>query len=107
MSTINSAANSELNLLISKIESQIADLKNVRPNEGSMEFYLLNNLAKYRQSLASAESKQDVKNAASIFSRFCTESMDWETKGYQHYIELSEEGFSLARHFDKETVRSV
>lgn len=103
MSTIGSATNKEIVSLIVSIESKIAELENSNTPKDSIEFYLLNNLMKYRQSLVTAESKQDVENAASIFGRFCTESMNWDTDEYQKNIRLSESGYRIARNFDKET----
>jgi len=107
MSTINSVTNKEIASLITKIESLIAELKNSDVSNDSIEFYLLNNLVKYRQSLVAANSKQDIENAASIFGRFCTESMDWETKDYQKYIQLSEKGYAITRGFANKATHSI
>lgn len=107
MSTVKPAVNKEIDSLIGKIESRIAELRDFNVSKDSLEFYLLNNLVKYRQSLLSAESKQEIDNAASIFGRFCTESMDWGTKDYQAYISLSTQGYAAAKHFDAEPARSA
>ena len=106
MSTVKSAANKAIDSLIDEVDSRIAELRGFNAPKDSIEFYLLNNLAKYRESLLSAESRQDVDNAASIFSRFCTESMDWGTKEYQAYIDLSTQGYAAAKAFKTDAARS-
>ncbi len=106
MSTVKSAANKEIDSLIGEMDSRIAELRGLNAPKDSIELYLLNNLVKYRESLLSAESKQEVDNAASIFSRFCTESMDWGTKDYQAYIDLSTQGYAVAKSFKTDAARS-
>ncbi len=67
--------------------------------EGSLEMYLLNHVNKFLNSLMEAASAQDVDNAASIFSRFCTESMDWDMPLYKQCTAITDRGFKLAKVF--------
>lgn len=106
MSTVKSAANKAIDSLTGEIDLRIAELRGFNAPKDSIEFYLLNNLVKYRESLLSAESSQEVDNAASIFGRFCTESMDWGTKDYQAYIDLSTQGHAAAKAFKTGAARS-
>jgi len=98
MSPKNNSSN--LEALVQRIDAYINELKTRNISRESDEWYLLNNLTKFQQSLNSAESKQDVKNASSILSRFCVESFNWDTDNFKKCVALSEEGFTLAKTFD-------
>lgn len=99
--------NSKIESLMQGVDSCITELKKAEIYKDSDEWYLLNNLTDFRQSLAAAKSKQDVEKASKILSRFCVESFNWDTDNFKKCAALSEEGFSLAKHFDKEAARSI
>lgn len=61
---------------IMQIDALIKELKSTFPKKESLEWYLLNNLTKYSESVSKANTKEDIKRATKIFSRFCVETMD-------------------------------
>jgi hypothetical protein len=83
--------------LLSESRALLDDLTSQSIIEGSLEWYLSNNLRVYIESIESSSSAKDIVNAARILSRFCTESMDWETGLYQRCATLIESGFRVGR----------
>lgn len=99
--------NSKIESLVQSLDSYIAKLQKAEIRKKSDEWYLLNNLTDFRQSLVSAKAKQDIENASKMLSRFCTESFNWDTDYFKNCVAFSEQGFALAKHFYTETERST
>jgi len=89
---------SDLNIeLVKKLNALKLNLEDQGVSERTLEIYLLNNVNMFLDSLCNAKTARDIDNAASIFSRFCTESMDWNTPLYQQCSSVAEIGFKLAK----------
>lgn len=91
--------NLKAELLMQNIDSYITKLRKAAIRKDSDEWYLLNNLNDFRQSLVSAKSKQDVERASKILSRFCAESFNWDTDNFKKCAALSDEGFMVAKNY--------
>jgi len=99
--------NPKVELLVQSVDSYIAEFKKTEIHKDSDEWYLLNNLTDFRQLLITAKSKQDIKNASKILSRFCVESFNWDTNNFKKCVALSEEGFAVAKYFVSEATHSI
>lgn len=78
----------ELNALAKIIDGK-------KPERETIEWYLLNNINTYISSIECAQSNNDVENASEVFSRFCTDSMDWDTDLYKMCSEIINRAFKL------------
>lgn len=63
----------------------------------SLEWYLKNNLSEFQAVVKSAQNAGEVENATLALSRFCTESMDWDTALFKACMEITEKGRKLAK----------
>jgi hypothetical protein len=83
------------------LDHQLAELLDglqaLRPADGSLEWYLINQVKMLMSAIENAQSKQDLQNGVGVFSRFCTESMDWDTDLYRRCTEVTALGFKLAK----------
>ena len=89
--------NDQYQELVEDLKSLKSDLERQDLSGGSLETYLLNNTNMFLDSLKNAVTVKDIDNAASIFSRFCTESMDWDMPLYKQCSNIAESGFKLAK----------
>lgn len=80
-----------------QLTSLLAEVEAISPQPESLEWYLANQVRKYVSALDAAGSAQDVENCTAVFSRFCTESMDWDTALYKRCAEATALGFKLAK----------
>jgi len=87
---------------INQIKLFLKDIESNLPKKKSFEWYLLNNLKSYIQLINDSQSSQDIKKATKIFSRFCVESMDWDTELYKKCSSLTCAGLKLASGSDKQ-----
>ncbi|ODB95144.1 hypothetical protein A3197_17425 [Candidatus Thiodiazotropha endoloripes] len=83
--------------LLDESRALLDDLTNQSIIEGSLEWYLNNNLRLFIESIEQSGSAKEIVNAARTLSRFCTESMDWETDLYLRCANLIESGFRLGK----------
>jgi len=77
---------------IEALSAQIAESATV---QGSLEWYLQNNLNEFASSVSNGGG--DLENASRALMRFCTESMDWDTSLYRAAISIAEGGLLLAK----------
>lgn len=80
-----------------QIDLLVKELKSASPKKESLEWYLINNLEKYLVSLNESETKGDILRATKIFSRFCIDSMDWDTEIFRKYSVLTDGVSKLAK----------
>jgi hypothetical protein len=83
--------------LLESIDRVLGRLAQGAPPRESLEWYLANNLGSYRDALLSAKTRIDVENATRALSRFCTESMEWDSDLFRECTRIQEEGFALAK----------
>ncbi len=83
--------------LLQEARAFLDELSSQPMTEGSLEWYLSNNLRDYVESVERSDSAKAIKNATRILSRFCTESMNWDTILYRRCTEITEAGFKLAK----------
>lgn len=83
--------------LLEMAKSLRQELAAAKPKRESLEWHLINNLDTFGNSLESATSAQDIKNACAILGRFCFESMNWDTPLYRRCSDISEQGLKLAK----------
>lgn len=86
-----------MNPLLERIDALLAELASQPSARESLEWYLQNNLNSLRRNLVSAGTKRDITNAARAFTRFCTESMDWNTELYRKCTVITELAFRLGK----------
>lgn len=85
------------NQLINEVELLLGDLDVNSPAFESLEWYLRNNLADYLKKIKTSENSHDLKIATKILSRFCLESMDWDTPLFKRCTKITEFGLKLAK----------
>ncbi len=83
--------------LLESIDKVLSRLAQGTPMRESMEWYLGNNLRSYRDALQNAKTRRDVENATRALSRFCTESMEWDSELFRECTRIQEEGVALAK----------
>lgn len=83
--------------LIKQASSFLKELEHLNPKHGSLEWYLSNNLQTYLFSIKNADNQTEIQIATKILSRFCTESMDWDTELYKKCTDLTKTGFQLGK----------
>lgn len=83
--------------LTTNLNNMKEEIQSKNAKRESLEWYLLNNIELYLRSLDSAKSYRDFDNAVSIFSRFCTESMDWDAPLYKSCTNITKLGFKLSK----------
>lgn len=83
--------------LLERIDALVAELAGPPGARESLEWYLRNNLNSLRRDLVSARTKRDITNAARAFTRFCTDSMDWNTELYRKCTVITELAFELGK----------
>jgi hypothetical protein len=86
-----------MNDLIQKIDWVLEATAEKAAIKESLEWYLRNNLVRYKQLLQSDPSQMQLKDATRALMRFCTESMDWNTVLYRDCMAITSEGSSLAK----------
>lgn len=69
----------------------------VGASQGSLQWYLKNNLNDYKAVLEANSSARDIQNASKAFLHFCTESMDWDNPLYKECCKLAEAGMKLSK----------
>jgi hypothetical protein len=80
-----------------RLERLMSEVEARSPLAESVEWYLINQVRTFSGSLDAAKSKQDIENCTGVFSRFCAESMDWDTDLYKKCTEITALGFKLAK----------
>jgi len=83
--------------LLESIDKVLGLLAQNAPTRESLEWYLGNNLRSFREALVSARTRLDVENATRALSRFCTESMEWDSELFRECTRIEEKGFALAK----------
>lgn len=84
-------------LLIAEVELLLKDINFQQPEKESLEWYLRNNLIDYLEDLKKIESPGDLKICTRILSRFCVESMDWDTPLFKRCTKITEIGLKIAK----------
>jgi hypothetical protein len=85
-----------MNTLMGKIEALRVKIADAAAVQGSLEWYLNNNLADYAVVVGKSDGAQDLEQASRALMRFCTESLDWDTPLYRECVALAEEGRRVA-----------
>lgn len=83
--------------LLEQIDALLAELALQPCNRESLEWYLQNNLTSLRRDLVSAPTPHAFNNATTAFSRFCTESMDWNTELFRRCTAITELAFRVSK----------
>lgn len=83
--------------LIKEVTLFLKDIDTENPKLESLEWYLRNNLGDYLLDIKKADTSIQIKKATYILSRFCIESMDWDTYLFQRCTKITELGLKLAK----------
>lgn len=83
--------------LITEVKLLIKELAAHESVKESHEWYLKNNLAIYLEELEKIKNTDELKIATRIFSRFCLESMDWDTPLFKRCTKITELGLKIAK----------
>jgi hypothetical protein len=83
--------------VIESIDALMAKLQSEKLQKDSLEWYLVNNLRTYKDALLVATEGREVERATHALSRFCTESMDWNTELFRECTAITTKGMRLAR----------
>jgi len=83
--------------VISAIDMLLIKLERQGPGSDSVEWFLINQLKDYKRLIQHAKSKQEIADATIGLSRFCTESMNWDTELYRECTEITRLGRRLAK----------
>jgi hypothetical protein len=89
--------NNEVEILIDKTQIFLNTIEKKAPKRESLEWYLINNLKDFLISIKQAQSKQALNTATRILSRFCLESMDWDTELFKTCSEITELGLKISK----------
>lgn len=84
-------------LLIAEVELLLNDISFKQPEKESLEWYLRNNLINYLENLKNIENPSDLKISTRILSRFCIESMDWDTPLFKRCTKITELGLKIVK----------
>lgn len=76
-----------LEMLISLVER--IELR--APEMESVEWYLLNNLNRFKEILENSPSKHEFENGMRVLSRFCIDSMDWNSPLFKAATSITEQ----------------
>ncbi len=85
------------NQLIIEVRSFLNALAVQQPKQESLEWYLANNLEDYLKDLEEAQKPNEIKVATKILSRFCIESMDWDTPLFKRCTKITELGLKVSK----------
>lgn len=83
--------------LIKQTTSFLGEIESLKPQKETLDWYLSNHLKKYLVSVKKADKPLEIRNATGILSRFCTESMDWDTELYKKCTVITSIGFKLGK----------
>ena len=83
--------------LLDEVKKFLTDLDIKQPKHGSLEWYLRNHLNDYLSSVEHADNPNDLKAPTRILSRFCVESMDWDTSLYKRCSLITGLGCMIAK----------
>lgn len=78
--------------VIESVDALLARLEAGKPEKGSLEWYLVNNLRTFGDALSAATEEREIENATHALSRFCTESMDWDTDLFRECTAITTKG---------------
>lgn len=83
--------------LVDAIKKLLEDLDIKQQERESLEWYLKNNLNDYLSSVERASTPNDLKKATRVLSRFCLDSMDWDTPLFKRCSQITELGLKIAK----------
>jgi hypothetical protein len=86
-----------MNKLVNDVEALIAELEKVMFAHESIEWYLVNNLHDYLKILREKPNSKAIGDASRALSRFCTDSLDWDTAVYKTCSAIASEGHRIAK----------
>lgn len=87
----------DISQLLELIDLLRDDLKKKAPVKDSVEWYLLNNLLDYGKALASYKTHEEIGDATRSLSRFCIDSLDWDSEVFRACTEITVRGRRLAK----------
>ena len=73
------------------INSLISELDARSPHAESVDWYLLNNMRRFRDLVATSPSGHDLKNGVRVLNRFCIDSMEWNDPMFKAVTALAEQ----------------
>jgi hypothetical protein len=68
----------EMGKLLQMLDSLISRIEARKPRIETAEWYLLNNLHRFKDVAESSSSQREFEKAQRVLSRFCVDSMDWD-----------------------------
>lgn len=75
-------------MLLQMLHSLIERIESRQPDAGTGEWYLLNNLRRFKDVAEKSPSQHDFENGAHILSRFTIDSMDWDDPLFKETTEI-------------------
>ena len=76
--------------LLQMLGSLIERIEKRQPQAETKEWYLLNNLLRFKEVSESARSQRDFENAIYVLSRFNIDSMDWDDPLFKETTAVTE-----------------
>lgn len=86
-----------LDELLERADALLRSLKAAAPARESVEWCLANHLKAFRDALADGGARPHVENAARMLSRFCVDSMDWNTELFHKCSALTDDAWRAAK----------
>lgn len=77
--------------LIQMLNELIQGIEADTPKSESVQWYLLNNLQSFKQTVENSPSRHEIENEARILSRFCIDSMDWDDPLFKAATAITEQ----------------
>lgn len=77
--------------LLQMLSSLIGRIEARQPRVETREWYLLNNLHRFKEVSESSPSQQEFENAEHVLSRFNVDSMDWDDPLFKETTAITEQ----------------
>ena len=83
--------------LVQSVNHLLEDIREAASVKESLEWYLSNNLLKFRDAFSKPATAEERKLAVHMLDRFCVDSMDWDSKLFKMCTMITEVGRALAK----------
>lgn len=80
----------EIEQAVRKTKNLIKRLEATPPQKETVEWYTLNNLRDLFRDLNNIQSTEKLLESEHILSRFCTDSLDWNSDLYKEISEINQ-----------------
>lgn len=77
--------------LLEMVSALIEGVEAQTPATESREWYLLNNLRRFRDTVERSSSRSEVEGATRLLNRFCIDSLDWDDPLFKAATAITEQ----------------